>query len=147
MSVSMSTIQESNSLKLLCNHCTFGFLFLLWNLPANNHSTHAGCRDLSVPYAICFQLSHWVKTGGCGGGCWKALRGRFDPLCWESPRYKKKKTHDGGRINSLTSGRALESVQPQHFQADYLRPHFYFIFNLTATGSVTAVVLCAILFL
>lgn len=36
------------------------------------------------------------------------------------------------------SSRALQGMQPQHFQADYLEP--YSIYNLTATESVTAVV-------
>lgn len=81
-----------------------------------------------------------------GHGCWKGLWGRFDPLCWETWRQKKKK-QDGRLINSLASGWALHSMLPQHFQADYLKPHFFSISNLTATGSVTAVVLCVILFL
>ena len=61
--------RQSDSFKLLCTHCSFGFLFLLRNHPANNRGARAGCRNLSVLYTICFQLPHWVKMGGCGGGC------------------------------------------------------------------------------
>lgn len=60
---------------------------------------------------------------------------------------KEKRKQDGRRINSLASGWALRSMLPQRFQADYLKPYLYSIFNRTATGSVTAVVLCVILFL
>lgn len=36
-------------------------------------------------------------------------------------KLKARKGEEDGRwINSLASGRALPSVQPQHFQADYL---------------------------
>lgn len=133
---------------MLCNHCSLSFLFQLWNLAANNHSTHAGCCNLSVLYTICFQLPHWVKNRGVvvvdvKKRCEDAL---ILSLLRNSKERKKKKK--GRRINSLASGRALQSMQAQHFQADYLKPHFYSIFNPTVTGSVTAVVfLRVILFL
>lgn len=66
-------------------------------------------------------------------------------LCAVKVEGRKKKP--GMRDGSTVGRAALHSVLLQHFQADYLKPHFYSIFNLTATGSVTAAVLCAILFL
>lgn len=96
----------------------------LWILRADSHSIHA----VLCNYTICFQLLQLLKVWGWS---WRILKGVARTL-WSSLlrnlKAKKKKIHG---INSLASGRALESMQTQHFQSDYLKPHFFSISNLT----------------
>lgn len=111
----------------------------LWILRADSHSIHA----VLCNYTICFQLLQLLKVWGW---LWRILKGVARTL-WSSllRNVKAKKKIHG--INSLASGRALESMQTQHFQSDYLKPHFFSISNLTATVSVAAAVSRVILFL
>lgn len=115
------------------------FLFLVLWISESSVLTVTVSTQYSV--TICFQLLQLLKVWGWS---WRMLKGIARTL-WSSllRNSKAKKNIE----STVASGRALESMQTQHFQSDYLKPHFYSISNLTATVSVAAAVSRVILFL
>lgn len=132
--VSQTYNRQSSAVQLALNGSAIIILFLLWK---------TSLLTITVPVQgivhYLFPITSLGRNGlVCGAGCWKKKR-RFDPLCWGTARQKKEKKNTGWETDQQLGERS--SMQPQHFQVDYLETPFLFpVFNLRATGSVTAAV-------
>lgn len=98
-----------------------------------------------VPHTICFQLPHWVKTGGCMLEiAARTLWSSAEKLWGENIKKGKTRWETDQQFGERPS---VAEYAAAAFSAWLPETHFYSIFNLTATGSVTAVLLRVILFL
>lgn len=114
--VSQTYNRQSSAVQLALNGSAIIILFLLWK---------TSLLTITVPVQgivhYLFPITSLGRNGlVCGAGCWKKKR-RFDPLCWGTARQKKEKKNTGWETD-------------QQLETPFLFP----VFNLRATGSVTA---------